>query len=90
MSRKFLGSRSEAFMTETKTTFSVDIVRVEFNLNGLPDNSVHITGFRGKDERSVELNAVTLCAPESNRVFCKYPSPGMGGRWLALSVPMVN
>jgi hypothetical protein len=32
---------------------SVDIVRVEFNLSGLPDNAVHISGFRGEDGRIV-------------------------------------
>jgi hypothetical protein len=31
MSRKLLGSRKEASVTETKATLSVDIVRVEFN-----------------------------------------------------------
>jgi hypothetical protein len=39
---------------------SVDIVGVEFNLNGLPDNAVHISGFRSEDGRIVELNAVSL------------------------------
>jgi hypothetical protein len=33
---------------------------VEFNLNGLPDNAVHISGFQGEDGRIVELNAVSL------------------------------
>jgi hypothetical protein len=33
---------------------------VEFNLNGLFDNAVHISGFRGKDGRIVELDAVSL------------------------------
>jgi hypothetical protein len=33
---------------------------VEFNLNGLPDNAVNISGFRGEDGRFVELNAVSL------------------------------
>jgi hypothetical protein len=33
---------------------------VEFNLNGLPDNAVHITGFRGEDGSIVELNAMFL------------------------------
>jgi hypothetical protein len=45
---------------QTKTTLSVDIVGVEFNLNGLPDNAVHISDFRGEDGRIVELNAVSL------------------------------
>jgi hypothetical protein len=33
---------------------------VEFNLNGIPDNAAHIPGFRGEDERIVELNVVSL------------------------------
>jgi hypothetical protein len=33
---------------------------VEFNLNGLPDNAVHLSGFRGEDGRIEELNAVSL------------------------------
>jgi hypothetical protein len=35
-------------------------VRVKFNLNGLPDNAVHISGFRGEDARIVEWNVVSL------------------------------
>jgi hypothetical protein len=45
---------------ETKATLSVDIIRVEFNLNGLSNNAVHISGFRGEDGRIVELNAVSV------------------------------
>jgi hypothetical protein len=45
---------------ETKATLSVDIVRMEFNLSGLPDNVVHITGFCGEDGRIMDLNAVSL------------------------------
>jgi hypothetical protein len=61
MSRKFKGAdkRLPRF-TETEATLSADIVRVEFNLNGLRDNAVHISGFRGEDESIVELNAVSL------------------------------
>jgi hypothetical protein len=33
---------------------------MEFNLNGLPDSAVNISGFRGEDGRIVELNAVSL------------------------------
>jgi hypothetical protein len=39
---------------------SLDIVRVELNLNGLSDNAVHISGFRGEDGRIVEFIAVSL------------------------------
>jgi hypothetical protein len=49
----------------------VDIVGVEFNLNGLLDNAVHVSGFRGEDGRIVELNVVSL-VDNINRVngFC--------------------
>jgi hypothetical protein len=33
---------------------------VEFNLNGLPDNVVHISGFRGEDGSIMELNTMSL------------------------------
>jgi hypothetical protein len=33
---------------------------VEFNINGILDNAVHISGFLGEDGRIVELNAVSL------------------------------
>jgi hypothetical protein len=33
---------------------------LEFNLNGLPDNAISISGFRGEDGRIVELIAVSL------------------------------
>jgi hypothetical protein len=46
--------------TETKATLSFDTVMVDFKLNGLPDNAVHISGFRGEVRRIVELNAVSL------------------------------
>jgi hypothetical protein len=47
-------------ISETKATFSVDIARVEFNLNGLPDNEVHTSSFRGENGRTVELNVVSM------------------------------
>jgi hypothetical protein len=56
MSPKLYGAdRRLPRLTETKATLSVDIARVEFNLNGLPDNAVHISGFRGEDGRIVEF-----------------------------------
>jgi hypothetical protein len=58
MSRKFLGSRKEASIWDK--TLSVNIVRVELNLIGLPNNAVHMSGFLGEDGRIVELNAVSL------------------------------
>jgi hypothetical protein len=33
---------------------------VEFNLDGLPDNAVKISGFHGEDGSIVDLNAVSL------------------------------
>jgi hypothetical protein len=33
---------------------------MELNLNVLPDNAVHTSGFRGEDGRIAELNAVSL------------------------------
>jgi hypothetical protein len=41
---------------DPKATLSADIVRMKFNLNGLPNNAVHISNFRGEDGRTVELN----------------------------------
>jgi hypothetical protein len=41
-------------------TLSVDIVGVEFNLNGLPDNVVPVSVFRGEDGGIMELNAMFL------------------------------
>jgi hypothetical protein len=42
---------------------------VEITLNGLPDNTVHISGFRGEDGRIVELNAVSLVAQHLARLL---------------------
>jgi hypothetical protein len=39
---------------------SVDNVRVEFNLNGLPASAVHISAFCGKDVRIVVMNAASV------------------------------
>jgi hypothetical protein len=33
---------------------------VEFNLNGLPDNVVHISGFHGEDGSIMELNVESV------------------------------
>jgi hypothetical protein len=38
---------------------------MEFNLNGLPDNEVHISGFHGEDGRIVELNVVSVVGTEA-------------------------
>jgi hypothetical protein len=37
----------------TKATLSVDIVRAEFNLSGLPDIAVHISGFYPSHENQI-------------------------------------
>jgi hypothetical protein len=50
--------------TETRASLSVDIVWVEFNLIGLPDSAVYISGFRGEDGRLVEC--ATTCYPHSS------------------------
>jgi hypothetical protein len=47
-------------LAETKTSLSVNIARVEFHLDGLRNNAVHISGFHGEDGRIVELNSVFL------------------------------
>jgi hypothetical protein len=43
-----------------KATLSVHIVWVEFNLNGIYNNAIHISVFHGEDGRIVEMNAVSL------------------------------
>jgi hypothetical protein len=61
MSRKsYRADMRLPWFTGTKSTLSVDTVRVEFNLNGLPNNAVHISGFCGEDGRIMELNVVSL------------------------------
>jgi hypothetical protein len=42
-----------------KTNLSVHIVGMELNLNGLPDDAVHVSGFSGEDGGFVKLNAVS-------------------------------
>jgi hypothetical protein len=47
-------------ITETEATLSVDIIGVEFNLNDLPDDAVHMSGFHDEDGSIVELNTMPL------------------------------
>jgi hypothetical protein len=47
---------------ETKTTLSVDIVRMEFNLDGLPNSAVHVSGFCNEDGSIVEFHAMSLAS----------------------------
>jgi hypothetical protein len=35
------------------------IAGMELNLNGLPNNAIHVSGFGGKDGGIVKLNAVS-------------------------------
>jgi hypothetical protein len=42
-----------------KTNLSVHIVGMELNLNGLPNDVSHVSGFSGKDGGFVKLNAVS-------------------------------
>jgi hypothetical protein len=45
-----------------KVRLFVDIVTLEFKLNGLPDDAVHISGFRGEDRRIQFHNSSILAA----------------------------
>jgi hypothetical protein len=77
--RSFYGADKRLpWFTETKATLSVDIVRVEFNLSGLPINVVHTSGTCGEDRRIVELNAVSvvdLCSPMADLSGCTIDAP---------------
>jgi hypothetical protein len=42
-----------------KNKFSVHTVGMEFNLNGLPNDAIHVSGFSGEDGGFVRLNAVS-------------------------------
>jgi hypothetical protein len=84
VSPSVLGSCLESFkepitgfrvLLRQKPPLSVDTVRVEVNLNGLPDNVVHISGFCGKDGITVGLNTVAVqapCPPEMFLNSCTY------------------
>jgi hypothetical protein len=74
----------------TKCTFSVSIVRADLNLNGFPDNVVHISGFHGEDGGIVELNAVSLVntvfSYGTHRGSCEDPLVSTAGSTLGRSV----
>jgi hypothetical protein len=36
---------------------------MEFNLNGLPNDAIHVLGFSGEDGGIVKLNAVSQVGP---------------------------
>jgi hypothetical protein len=43
-----------------KTTLFVCFVWAEFNLSGLPNIAIHVSGFHGKDGGIMELNVMPL------------------------------
>jgi hypothetical protein len=51
MSRRFLELDDERLLclAEAKTNLSVHIVGMELNLNGLPNDAVHVSDFSGED-----------------------------------------
>jgi hypothetical protein len=61
MFRRFLDGADERLpcLTEAKTNLSVHVVGMELNLNGLPNDVVHVSGFNGEDGGFVEPNAVS-------------------------------
>jgi hypothetical protein len=61
MFRRFLDGADEMLPSpvETKPNLSVDIVGIELNLNDLPNNAIHVSGFSGEDGGFVKLNAVS-------------------------------
>jgi hypothetical protein len=61
MFRRFLEGADESLpcLVETKTHLSVHIVGMELNLNGLPNDAIHVSGLIGQDGGTVKLNAVS-------------------------------
>jgi hypothetical protein len=61
MFRRFLKGADERLpcLAETKTNLSVHIVGMELNLNGLPNDAIHVSGFSREDGGFVELNAMS-------------------------------
>jgi hypothetical protein len=59
--RRFLEGADERrpCLAEANTNLSVHAVGMELNLNGLPNDAVHVSGFIGEDGGFVELNAVS-------------------------------
>jgi hypothetical protein len=53
-------NRRLPWFAEINTTLSVNTVRVDFNLNALPNNVVHVSGFCGEDKGTVKLIVVSL------------------------------
>jgi hypothetical protein len=56
MLQRFLEGADERLplLAETKTNISVHVVLMELNLNGLPNNAIHVSGFSGEDGRIVK------------------------------------
>jgi hypothetical protein len=56
---KVLREPMRGFHDIYKNNLSLDIVKVEFNLNGFHNNAADISDFRSEDVSIVELNAVS-------------------------------
>jgi hypothetical protein len=61
MFRRFLEGADERLprLAEAKVTLSVHIVGMELNLNSLPNDAIHVSGFSGEDGGLVKLNVVS-------------------------------
>jgi hypothetical protein len=61
MFRRFLEGADERlpFLAEAKTNLSVHTVGMELNINGLPNDAVHLSCFSGEDGGFAELIAVS-------------------------------
>jgi hypothetical protein len=61
MFRRFLEGADERlpWLAEAKTNLSVDIVGMELNLNGLPNDVIYVSCFSGEDGGIVKLNVVS-------------------------------
>jgi hypothetical protein len=46
-------------LAKRKTNLSVHIVGMVLNLNGLPNDAIHVSGFSGEDGGFVKLSAVS-------------------------------
>jgi hypothetical protein len=60
-------------LAETKTSLCVHTVVLELNLDGLPNNVIHVMRISSKDEVTVKLNAVPrvmLCSAVADLSGC--------------------
>jgi hypothetical protein len=51
--------RELQWLAETKTNLSAHIVGMELNLNDLPNDVIHLSGFSGKDGGILKSKAVS-------------------------------